>query len=64
MAITRGQILKELVPGLNAIFGTEYARYENEHAVLLMRKHQIEPLKKKFFSLDSEKLQLNLKDKQ
>jgi hypothetical protein len=34
MAITRGQILKELVPGLNAIFGTEYARYENEHAVL------------------------------
>jgi hypothetical protein len=34
MAITRGQILKELVPGLNAIFGTEYSRYENEHAVL------------------------------
>jgi len=34
MAITRGQILKELVPGLNAIFGTEYSRYENKHAVL------------------------------
>ena len=34
MAITRAQILKELEPGLNAIFGTEYNRYENEHAVL------------------------------
>ena len=34
MAISRGQILKELVPGLHAIFGTEYSRYENEHAVL------------------------------
>jgi hypothetical protein len=34
MAISRAQILKELEPGLNAIFGTEYNRYENEHAVL------------------------------
>ena len=34
MAITRAQILKELEPGLNAIFGTEYDRYENEHTVL------------------------------
>ena len=34
MAITRGQLLKELVPGLNAIFGTEYSRYEDEAAVL------------------------------
>ena len=34
MAISRAQILKELGPGLNAIFGTEYNRYENEHAVL------------------------------
>ena len=34
MAISRAQILKELEQGLNAIFGTEYNRYENEHAVL------------------------------
>jgi len=34
MAINRSQLLKELEPGLNAIFGEEYARYENEHAVL------------------------------
>jgi len=34
MAISRAQLLKELVPGLHAIFGTEYNRYENESAVL------------------------------
>lgn len=34
MALNRTQILKELEPGLNAIFGEEYGRYENEHAVL------------------------------
>lgn len=32
--VTRAQLLKELEPGLNAIFGTEYARYENEHVAL------------------------------
>jgi hypothetical protein len=30
--ITRDQILKELLPGLNALFGSEYEKYENEHA--------------------------------
>ena len=34
MAISRAQLLKELVPGLHAIFGSEYNRYENEAAVL------------------------------
>ena len=34
MAITRGQLLKQLVPGLHAIFGTEYKRYEDEAAIL------------------------------
>ena len=34
MAINRAQLLKELEPGLNAIFGEEYGRYTNEHAVL------------------------------
>ena len=32
MAITRAQLLKELLPGLNALFGLEYEKYENEHA--------------------------------
>ncbi|HCT54805.1 MAG TPA: hypothetical protein DF712_20365 [Balneola sp.] len=32
MAISRAQLVKELEPGLNALFGLEYARYENEHA--------------------------------
>jgi len=31
MAISRSQLVKELEPGLNALFGLEYARYENEH---------------------------------
>jgi hypothetical protein len=32
MAISRSQLLKELEPGLNALFGMEYDRYDNEHA--------------------------------
>jgi hypothetical protein len=32
MAISRQQLTKELEPGLNALFGLEYNRYENEHA--------------------------------
>ena len=31
MAISRSQLVKELEPGLNALFGMEYRRYENEH---------------------------------
>jgi len=30
MAISRGQLVKELEPGLNALFGLEYKRYENQ----------------------------------
>ena len=32
MAISRSQLVKELEPGLNALFGLEYNKYENEHA--------------------------------
>ena len=32
MAVSRGQLVKELEPGLNALFGLEYKRYENQHA--------------------------------
>ena len=31
MAISRAQLLKELLPGLNALFGLEYAKYTEEH---------------------------------
>ena len=31
MAISRGQLVKELEPGLNALFGLEYKNYANEH---------------------------------
>ena len=34
MAISRAQLAKELEPGLNALFGLEYARYDNEAAEL------------------------------
>ena len=32
MAISRAQLVKELEPGLNALFGLEYKSYANEHA--------------------------------
>ena len=32
MAISRAQLLKELLPGLNALFGLEYASYDSEHS--------------------------------
>jgi hypothetical protein len=32
MAISRAQLLKELLPGLNALFGLEYDKYQDEHA--------------------------------
>ncbi len=31
MAISRAQLLKELLPGLNALFGLQYATYGEEH---------------------------------
>ena len=34
MAISRAQMLKELLPGLNALFGLEYKKYENEHEMI------------------------------
>ena len=34
MAISRAQMLKELLPGLNALFGLEYEKYDDEHEVI------------------------------
>ena len=33
-AISRAQLLKELLPGLNALFGLEYEKYEDEHLMI------------------------------
>ena len=38
MAISRAQLAKELEPGLNALFGLEYNRYENEHTEIFDEK--------------------------
>ena len=38
MAISRGQLVKELEPGLNALFGLEYSRYENEHTEIFTQE--------------------------
>ena len=34
MAISRAQMLKELLPGLNGLFGLEYKTYEDEHTMI------------------------------
>jgi hypothetical protein len=34
MTISRAQMLKELLPGLNALYGLEYAKYEDEHTLI------------------------------
>jgi hypothetical protein len=34
MAISRATLLKELLPGLNALFGMEYKRYQNQHEAI------------------------------
>ena len=34
MAINRAQLVKELAPGLNALFGLEYSQYEDEHTMI------------------------------
>jgi hypothetical protein len=47
MAISRAQLLKELLPGLNALFGMEYARYDDEHAALYETESSDRSLRKK-----------------
>ena len=39
MAISRAQLLKELLPGLNALFGMEYARYGDRKSTRLNSSH-------------------------
>ena len=38
MAISRSQLVKELEPGLNALFGLEYKRYDSEHEEIFVKE--------------------------
>ena len=61
MAISRNQLVKELEPGLNALFGLEYKQYEQEHAEIYTLSHLTELLKKKLCYQVSLKHKLNQK---
>jgi phage major head subunit gpT-like protein len=39
MAISRAQLFKELLPGLNALFGLEYQQYEEEHTMVFSQEN-------------------------
>jgi hypothetical protein len=47
MAISRAQLLKELLPGLNALFGLEYKRYGEEHKELYETELQNEVVRRR-----------------
>jgi hypothetical protein len=47
MAISRAQLLKELLPGLNALFGLEYATYGNRNIKKFMKLKNLSVLLKK-----------------
>ena len=54
MAISRSQLVKELEPGLNALFGLEYKNYANEHSQIFDTENSDRAFKKKLCYLDSE----------
>lgn len=39
MAISRAQLFKELLPGLNALFGLEYQQYDEEHGMVFSQEN-------------------------
>jgi hypothetical protein len=47
MAISRAQLVKELEPGLNALFGLEYDQYDREHEQIFSMEVLIVLLKKR-----------------
>ena len=47
MAISRAQLVKELEPGLNALFGLEYKQYANEQLKYSTQNHLTELSKRK-----------------
>ena len=62
MAISRGQLVKELEPGLNALFGLEYKRYENQHAEIYTTESSDRAFEEEVMLSASLKLKLNQKE--
>jgi hypothetical protein len=61
MAISRSQLVKELEPGLNALFGLEYARYEQEHTEIFDQESSDRAFEEEVMLSVLDQLQLNLK---
>ena len=62
MAISRAQLAKELEPGLNALFGMEYDRYENQHAEIYTTESSDRAFEEEvMLSVASERHRLNQK---
>ena len=61
MAISRAQLVKELEPGLNALFGLEYNRYENEHAEIFSSEASDRAFEEEVMLSGLDQLQLKLR---
>jgi len=63
MAISRSQLVKELEPGLNALFGLEYKNYANEHAEIFDSENSDRAFEEEVMLSGFGNAQLNLKVK-
>ena len=61
MAISRAQLVKELEPGLNALFGLEYKQYENQHAEIYHTESSDRAFEEEVMLSGFANAQLNLK---
>ena len=61
MAISRSQLVKELEPGLNALFGMKYDRYENQHAEIYDTETSDRAFEEEVMLVGFEMLQLKQK---
>ena len=64
MAISRGQLVKELEPGLNALFGLEYNNYANEHAEIFDTENSDRAFEEEVMYLVSQMHRSRLKELQ
>jgi hypothetical protein len=67
MAISRAQLVKELEPGLNALFGLEYKRYDNESAEIYVTESSDRAFEEEVmlsgFAITEEAIEDNLYDR-
>ena len=56
MAISRSQLVKELEPGLNALFGLEYKNYASEHAQIFDQENSDRAFEEEVMLSDSQML--------